>query len=171
MATNLTIFECPDARTAPNLQAITNLELPYSATKTWNKVRFYEHVELRPSVLLRLVLPVPMGTTGCHGKPGDTSRCLYSDGGYLTKRMTRIDEGECVQFEIIEQSIRYHNHVKLLGGSIRVIALSENSCRVEMVTHYRCKGLTRWLAGGFVYHVVKAMHRLVLKDMQFSLER
>ena len=68
----------------------TTGHLKGDSRRAWEKVCFYEHIELKPPLLLRLVLPVPRETSGCYQQVGDTSRCIYSDGGYLTKKITHI---------------------------------------------------------------------------------
>lgn len=162
----LDLLEFPEA-----LQSVTIITLPFSAAVAWKKVCFYEHIKLQPSLVLRTVLPVPRRTSGCHGKVGDTSRCIYSDGGYLTKRMIRIEEGELLAFEIVEQTIRYHSFVRLLGGSIRVTPLCASSCQIEMLTNFQSRLRPRWLFNYFVNKVVKAMHHIVFNDMQIECAR
>ena len=116
-------------------------------------------------------MPVPQKTTGKCERVGDISRCCYSDGGYLTKRIREIVDNERVDFGIIEQSIRFHRSVKLLGGSIALEDMGGDRCRVRMVTHYKTRlkpaGLFRWA----IARVVKAMHSVVIKDMQVCLGR
>ena len=114
---------------------------------------------------------MPQKTTGKCERVGDISRCCYSDGGYLTKRIREIVDNERVDFGIIEQSIRFHRSVKLLGGSIALEDMGGDRCRVRMVTHYKTRlkpaGLFRWA----IARVVKAMHSVVIKDMQVCLGR
>ena len=101
-------------------KVVTEATLQCSRRDAWNKVCFYEHISIRPSLLLRLVLPVPKKTTGRYEQVGDISRCCYSDGGYLTKRIRKIVDNERIEFGVIEQSIRFHRTVRLLGGVIEV---------------------------------------------------
>lgn len=143
--------------------------LQCSKQQAWDKVCFYEHIRIKPSLLLRTVLPVPMRTSGRYENVGDTSRCIYSDGGYLTKEITRVDNNECIEFDIIEQSIRYYRSIKLLGGAIRVVEHDDGSCSVEMTTHYRRGGPANFIPKYFIDFVVKAMHKIVVRDMQVLL--
>lgn len=138
--------------------------------RAWSKVCFYEHIALPPTWLLRTVLPVPQRTSGAYRAPGDVSRCLYSDGGYLAKRIRAIG-GMCVEFDVIEQSIRYAGRIELRGGAIRVVPDGPQACRVEMVTEYALRA--RWLrpARAAIEYVIGAMHRIVLADMRASLAR
>ena len=150
-------------------KVVTEATLECSRRDAWNKVCFYEHISIRPSLLLRIVLPVPEKTTGRYERAGDISRCCYSDGDYLTKRIREIVENERVDFGIIEQSIRFHRSVKLLGGSIALEDIGGDRCVVRMVTHYKTglkpAGLFRWA----IARVVKAMHSIVIRDMQVCL--
>src|SRR5215831_11137569 len=117
--------------------------LSCDAALAWQKVCFYEHIETQPTWLLRMALPVPVRTSGAYRKAGDVSRCLYSDGGHLAKRIRHIEAGKQVEFDVIEQSIRYAGRIDLRGGSIRVLPLADGACTVEMLTHYELR--SRWL--------------------------
>ncbi len=150
-------------------KVVTEATLQCSRRDAWNKVCFYEHISIRPSLLLRLVLPVPKKTTGRYEQVGDISRCCYSDGGYLTKRIRKIVDNERIEFGVIEQSIRFHRTVRLLGGVIEVEDDGDGRCLVRMTTHYKTNLKParpfRWA----IAKVVKAMHAIVLKDMQVCL--
>ena len=150
--------------------AETTQRIACRAEDAWSTVCFYEHIRRKPSWFLRSVLPVPMRTTGCHGNVGDTSRCLYSDGGYLAKRITGLIPGERIEFDVIEHSIRYCRSIALKGGSISVIAHDDDACSVHMLTHYEMP--SRWLRPlrPFIEFTISAMHRIVMRDMQERLE-
>jgi hypothetical protein len=94
----------------------------------------------------------------------------WAIGGFLTKRITRIVEGSRIEFEIIEQSIRYQDSVKLLGGHIEVEEVDDTQCIVHMVTYYdNCFNLEA-LSAVFINKVIKTMHRFVIEDMKLQLE-
>lgn len=156
--------------TASNGIAETTHRIDCRAEDAWNTVCFYEHIRRNPSLFLRSVLPVPMRTTGCHGKVGDTSRCLYSDGGYLAKRITGVIPGKRVEFDVIEHSIRYCRSIALKGGSISVIAHGDRVCSVHMLTRYELQ--SPWLLPlrPFIEFTISAMHRIVMRDMQERLQ-
>jgi hypothetical protein len=143
-------------------------KLACSADRAWEKVCFYEHIELPPSWILRAALPVPVRTTGAYRKVGDVSRCLYSDGGYLTKQIRRID-GHRIEFDVLEQTIRYAGRIDLRGGSITIVSHEDGTSSVVMSTRYELRA--RWLKPirYFIERVVKAMHSIVLLDMQARL--
>ena len=150
--------------------ATTTMSIQAGKAAVWNKVGFYEHVNKLPTWLLRLSLPIPQEVEGQHGKVGDTCRCKYSDGGYLTKRITRIVDESRIEFEIIEQSIRYQDTVKLLGGSIEVEEVDDDQCIVHMVTYYENHLGLATLSSVFINKVIKSMHRFVIEDMRLQLE-
>ncbi len=151
-------------------KAATSMSIQASKAAVWSKVGFYEHVNKEPGLLLRLSLPVPQEVEGRHEKVGDTCRCRYSDGGFLTKRMTSIIDGSRIDFEIIEQSIRYQDSIKLLGGFIEVEEVDDTQSIVHMVTYYKnCLGLES-VSSLFINKVIKTMHRFVIEDMRMQLE-
>jgi hypothetical protein len=147
----------------------TRATLACEARRAWEKVCFYEHIELAPTWLLRTVLPVPERTTGAYRAVGDVSRCLYSDGGHLTKRIRHLEQGSRIDFDVIEQSIRYAGHIALRGGTIRIEPRAAGTCEVEMLTRYELHtAWLRWIRAPIEY-VIGAMHRIVLRDMQAKL--
>lgn len=148
---------------------LTNGILPCDAQRAWAKVCFYEHVSLEPSWLLRTALPVPLRTTGAYRNVGDVSRCQYSDGGYLTKRVRHIVAGARIEFDIIEQSIRYARGIALKGGTIRIESRADGACMVQMVTRYELRSLWLGMARVCIDRVIGAMHQIVLRDMRMRL--
>lgn len=149
----------------------TSGRLSCEARRAWEKVCFYEHIATQPTFLLRTVLPVPQRTSGAYSKVGDVSRCMYSDGGYLTKRIAHIVEGERIDFNIIEQSIRYADSILLRGGMIQIEPYGDDTCSVRMLTRYEVKGGARFVPRFFINYVVSAMHKIVIRDMQARLAR
>ena len=135
-----------------------------------SKVCFDEHIATRPSLLLRTVLPVPLRTTGTYREVGSVSRCLYSDGGYLTKQIRQIVAGERIDFDIIEQTIRYAGKIALKGGTIRVEPRDDGTCRVEMSTRYELRYYCCPSYVSLIDRVVAAMHKIVIRDMRERLE-
>lgn len=149
--------------------AVTNMKIRAAKNDVWRKVGFYEHVQKAPSWLLKFSLPTPQEVEGSHNQVGDTCRCKYSDGGYLTKRITRIVDENRIEFEIIEQSIRYQDTIKLLGGYIEVQDVDGEHTMVNMVTYYENRIFPQALSTIFIERVIKAMHRFVIQDMQAQL--
>lgn len=147
----------------------TSGDLSCSAQRAWDKVCFYEHIEIQPSLLLRTVLPVPQRTSGAYRAVGDVSRCMYSDGGYLTKQIRQIAAGQRIDFDIIEQSIRYATRILLKGGTIQIEPHEDGTCSVHMLTRYELRGAARFIPRFFINHVISAMHRIVITDMQVRL--
>jgi len=149
----------------------TSGRLSCEARRAWEKVCFYEHIATQPTFLLRTVLPVPQRTSGAYRKVGDVSRCMYSDGGYLTKKIARIVDGERIDFNIIEQSIRYADSILLRGGTIQIDSHADGTSSVRMLTRYEVKGRARFVPRFFINYVVSAMHKIVIRDMQARLRR
>src|SRR5688500_14026426 len=149
--------------------ARTSGRLPCEAARAWDKVCFYEHIEARPSLLLRTVLPVPQRTSGSYQKVGDVSRCMYSDGGYLTKQIRQIVAGKRIDFDIIEHMIRYAGKINLQGGTIEIEAHEDGTSSVHMLTRYELRWPAMLIPRFCIELVIKAMHKIVVRDMQERL--
>jgi hypothetical protein len=141
------------------------------AQRAWEKVCFYEHIAAQPSLLLRTALPVPLRTTGAYRRVGDVSRCMYSDGGYLAKKIVHITDGKRIDFDIIEQTIRYAGRISLRGGTIQIESHDDSTSSVHMLTRYELYGPARLIPPYFINRVVSAMHQIVIHDMQARLAR
>lgn len=149
----------------------TSTLLLCDARQAWEKVCFYEHIERKPSWFLRTILPTPRRTTGSYRNVGDVSRCMYSDGGFLTKRIVRLAPGMRIDFDVIEQTIRYCGRMLLLrGGSIAIESLGDGASSVTMVTHYELRSPKLLFIRFLVHLTVKAMHNVVIRDMRDRLE-
>lgn len=149
--------------------AVTHMQIHAQQADVWKKVGFYEHVKKQPSWLLKFSLPTPQQVEGHYSNVGDTCRCKYSDGGYLTKRITNIVNENRIEFEIIEQSIRYQDTIKLLGGYIEVNAVDGENSLINMVTYYENRIFPQAISSIFIEKVIKTMHQFVIQDMQAQL--
>jgi len=147
----------------------TSGRLSCDAQAAWEKVCFYEHIATQPSLLLRMTLPVPLRTTGAYRRVGDVSRCMYSDGGYLAKKIAHIANGKRIDFDIIEQTIRYAGRISLRGGTIQIESHDDGTCSVHMLTRYQLHGPALLVPRFFINLVVSAMHKIVIHDMQARL--
>ena len=147
----------------------TSGRLACDAQRAWQKVCFYEHISRKPSWLLRVVLPTPQRTTGSYQRIGDVSRCMYSDGGFLAKKITRLVPDQRIDFDIIEQTIRYCRRIVLRGGTIEIESHDDGTSSVVMLTRYELRFATFLVGRFFVNLVVKAMHGIVIRDMQDRL--
>jgi hypothetical protein len=94
---------------------------------------------------------------------------MYSDGGYLAKTITRIVPGRQIDFDITEQTIRYHRRIILKGGTIAIEAHEDGTSSVHMLTRYKLRFPTLGLGRFFVELVMTAMHSIVIRDMQQAL--
>jgi hypothetical protein len=147
----------------------TSGRLSCEAQRAWEKVCFYEHIATKPSLLLRTTLPVPLRTTGAYRRVGDVSRCMYSDGGYLAKKITHIVDGERIDFDVVEQTIRYAGRIVLKGGTIRIESHEDGTSSVQMVTRYERRWPALLVPRVLIDFVIRAMHKIVIRDMQARL--
>lgn len=147
----------------------TSARLSCEARRAWELVCFYEHIATPPSLLLRTFLPVPQRTTGTYREVGDVSRCMYRDGGYVAKQMTRIVAGESIAFDVIEQSIRYSDQIKFKSGIVRIEPHADGTSSVWMLTRCELQGFARFVPRLFIDYVVRAMQKTVIRDMQARL--
>jgi hypothetical protein len=102
--------------------------------QTWGGVTMYEDVRHPPPLLLRLGLSRPLYSVGSMTNVGDVKTCVY-DQGHLVKRITKVDPGKEIAFEVIEQTIE-RCAARLKGGSFRFECVSPSRTRVTLTTTY-----------------------------------
>src|SRR5205085_9412853 len=122
----------------------TELTLPVAPQQAWNGIMFYEEVEHAPPWLLRLALPKPLRSVGDKRRVGETVRCLY-DRGYLSKRITGVDEGRRLSFEVVEQHLHFERDITLRDGSFEVLPAERGGAIVVLTTRYEPRLSPRWL--------------------------
>ena len=153
----------------PNETIETSLIVPTSLANAWDGVMFYEEVRHEPPLLLRLLLPRPLRTTGGTQNVGDIKYCIYSKGR-LVKKITRRDEMKRLAFDVIEQTKIETRSIRLTGGEFRFEGIGPQQTRVTLATEYQPllgpRFAWRW-AETLATH---ALHQHVLRGMKLKAE-
>jgi hypothetical protein len=147
----------------------TQMTFSGSTQHVWSGLMFYEQIETRPPVYLRLLLPVPIETIGPKSAVGDEARCVY-ERGHLIKRITQIDPGRHYAFEVSEQALEGRGGMRLSGGEYTLRALGDDRTEVTLATHYVSPRRPRWFWRPIERMVCHAFHRHILRAMRRKLE-
>ncbi len=131
----------------------------------WEQLLFYEQIEGRPPLHLRLLLPVPLGTEGEKSRVGDEARCLYQDG-YLIKRVTGIEPRQRYSFSVVEQALTIGGGMRLSGGEYTLRAVDAGRAELTIATRYTSPKRPRWLWEPVERAVCHAFHRHLLRAMR-----
>lgn len=131
---------------------------------------FYEQLESKPPLHLRLLLPVSIRTEGSKEKVGDEALCLY-EGGNLIKRITAVDEGKFYGFSVVKQDLQVGGGMRLVGGSYTLKPLPDGRTEVEAVTRYTSPKWPRWLWEPVEATVCHMFHRHILREMRRHAEQ
>lgn len=126
---------------------------------------FYEQIEERPPLHLRLLLPLPIRTDGSKSAVGDEAICLY-EGGHLLKRVTRVDALRYYGFEIVEQNLAVGGGLILSGGSYTLRELPGHRTEVAVTTRYVSSKRPGWLWRPIEAIVCHLFHRHLLSAMR-----
>ena len=146
----------------------TSMAFATSLQNAWAGLMFYEQIETRPPLHLRLLLPVPIGTEGDASKAGREAKCVY-ENGYLLKRATRVEAPYLYEFEIVEQALEVGGSMQLSGGSYSLREV-ENGTEVTVVTRYLSRKRPRWLWRRLESFVCHMFHRFLLRSMRRRAE-
>ncbi|CAN5586076.1 hypothetical protein BH11MYX1_BH11MYX1_48000 [soil metagenome] len=137
--------------------------------RVWERLMFYEQIDQRPPLHLRLLLPVPIETIGRKSEVGDEARCEY-EGGYLIKRVTQVERGRRYEFVVAEQALTVGGGMRLSGGEYTISELSGGRTNVEIVTRYTSTRRPRWVWHPIERAVCHSFHRHILRAMRREVE-
>lgn len=147
----------------------TPMTFAASSVRVWDRLMFYEQLDERPPLHLRLLLPVPIRTIGDKTHVGDEARCLY-EGGHLIKRITAVDPGRLYAFDVIEQALRVGGGMKLVAGEYRIDDGPSGSTVMTLSTCYSSARRPRWLWRPIEAAVCHSFHRHILRAIRRSVE-
>lgn len=148
-------------------EVTTRQHFPVEPQALWQALLFYEEIKTAPPWLLRLFLPVPRSTQGAKSEPSASVLCEY-EGGWLLKRMTRIQAPTLLHFEMVEQHLGIETCAVALGGSYEILA-QPGGCEVALTTRYRTVLRPRWLWRPLEVLLTTALHRHILAGMREHL--
>ena len=146
---------------------LTPMTFPAPPAQVWRRLMYYEQIEERPPLHLRVLLPVPVKTVGRKSQVGDVARCEY-EKGHLVKRVTRVDEGRCYAFEIVEQALEVGGGMRLSGGEYALREIPGGT-EVTLSTRYQSRRRPRWLWRPIEAAVCHSFHRHILRSMRKEL--
>lgn len=144
---------------------ITDKVLNASSDVIWDSLMFYEQIEQKPPMLLRLLLPSPVRTEGSKEEVGDVATCVYAQG-HLLKQVTRILAPELYEFQVIEQQLFFGGGLRLMGGSYALRQISPERTEVSVTTRYVSLKKPRGLWKPIEAMVCHAFHRYLLVSIQ-----
>jgi hypothetical protein len=133
--------------------------------QAWDALLFYEQIDRRPPLHLRLLLPVPIRTEGRKSEVGDRALCLY-EGGHLVKRVTHVERARRYEFEVVEQSVAIGGGLRLSGGAYALRELPRGRTEVAVDTRYASPRRPRWLWRPLEAFVCHMFHRHILRAMR-----
>jgi hypothetical protein len=148
---------------------VTRANFKAPAEEVWEALMFYEQIEERSPLHLRLLLPVPIRTEGRKSEVGDEVRCIYEDG-HLLKRITHVIRGRQLVFEAIEQDLALGGGIRLSGGSYTLRELPGGQTEVALNTEYTSRKRPRWLWMSVEAFVCRMFHRHMLNAMRRKME-
>jgi hypothetical protein len=162
----------PGPSAAPAVVAmaiVTRMRFAASPERAWEGLVFYEQIAERPPLHLRLLLPRPIGTEGRKSEVGDEVRCVY-EGGFLLKRVTRIDRGRHYGFEVGEQNLAVGGGIRLSGGAYTLRKFPDGSSEMALETRYVSPWRPRWLWHSIEAVICHAFHRHILGVIRRTVE-
>ena len=148
---------------------LTRMAFAASPERVWSGMMFYEQIEERPPLHLRLLLPVPTGTENVKSKVGEVVRCSYQ-GGHLLKRLTKIDPQRHYGFDVVEQTLPIGGGLTLSGGCYTLRELPGGGTEVAVTTRYLGGRRPGWLWQPIEAAVCHLFHRYLLGAMRRKVE-
>jgi hypothetical protein len=148
---------------------VTRMNFAAPPERVWSGLMFYEQIEEPPPLHLRLLLPMPIRTSGSKSEVGDEATCLYA-GGYLLKRVTQIDPCRLYGFAVVEQKLTVGGGLILTGGCYTLRELPSRRTEVAVTTRYVSNKRPAWLWKPIEATVCHLFHRHLLSAMRRKVE-
>jgi hypothetical protein len=143
----------------------TRLSIHSTPQEAWNAIMFYEEVEHEAPWLLKLSLPRPVRSHGSKGNVGDVVRCEY-ERGYIVKRITEVEPGRRLAFEVLEQKLFKERDLMLQDGSFEITPRDDGRLDLVLTTRYERRLAPRWLWETTEHQVLHTLHGHVLEGMR-----
>ena len=148
----------------------TSLTVDATPEEAWNAIMFYEDVEHPPPWLLHLALPQPIRSEGNKQKEGEIVRCFYNCGT-ISKRISRVQPGRRLSFEVVEAVMRSENYAQLRDGHFEIEPLTDRQSRITLTTRYERKHRPAWIWEPIERKVIHTLHGHVLEGMRRKAEK
>jgi hypothetical protein len=147
----------------------TTMAFAAPVTRVWNGLLFYEQIDERPPLYLRVLLPVPLGTQKTEAVVGARVRCSY-EGGHLVKRITELDPRRCYRFDVVEQTLVIGGGMTLSGGSYSLRERPDGRTEVAVTTRYARGRRPAWFWQPVEAAVCHLFHRHLLAAVRRKVE-
>ena len=157
------------APSLPSTSIATRMKFAVAPERVWERLMFYEQIEQRPPLHLRLLLPVPLRIEGLRPSVGEELKCSY-ESGHLLKRVTNIERWRHYGFKVIEQDLKVGGGLTLSGGCYALRALASGGTEVTVTTRYESPRRPRWLWKPIEAAVCHMFHRHLLSAMRQKAE-
>jgi hypothetical protein len=141
----------------------TRMRFDASPEAIWDCMMFYEEIPARPSLLLRIFLPVPVRTSGNKTELGAPIQCTYTSG-HLVKRMTVIKPPRLVRFKVVEQHLGFEHCAVTTRGSYEILR-DPQGAYVALTTNYKTYLRPRWFWRRLEKLIATRLHRHILDGM------
>lgn len=148
---------------------VTRMAIAAEPARIWKGLLFFEEIRDRAPLLLRLLLPAPLGARGEKSSVGDEALCLY-EGGRLVKRVTQSEPERRYAFDVVVQELRLGGGMRLRGGAYELRRLAGGATEVAVSTRYESPWRPGWLWRPLETAVCRAFHRHLLGALRRSLE-
>ncbi len=157
------------AKAGPSRSIVTKMKFAAAPEQVWRGLLFYEQLEERPPLLLRLLLPIPVATEGTKSQVGDEVKCVYACG-HLVKRITSIEPNRHYGFDVVEQTLSIGGGLALTGGCYTLRELASGATEVGVTTRYVSGRRPGWLLWPIVATACHMFHRHLLSTMRRRVE-
>ena len=148
---------------------LTKMKFAAAPEQVWGGLLFYEQLEERPPLLLRLLLPIPIATEGAKSQVGDEVKCLY-ESGHLLKRVTSVDPDRHYGFEVVEQTLSLGGGLALTGGCYTLRELAGGGTEIVVTTRYASSRRPAWLWKPILATACHMFHRHLLSSIEHRIE-
>ena len=152
----------------PLERVITRVHLAAPPSAVWKRLMFFEDVPRGPWSIFRLLLPRPLRSEGDKSTVGSLVRCVY-ERGHLIKRITAVEPGHRLGFEVVEQDLGIERTFRAWEGSYE-LREDPDGTELSLTTHYTGHLWPRSWWRHIERYFGHRFHHYVLRGMREALE-
>jgi hypothetical protein len=155
---------------------VTRVHLPARPEEVWRSLMFFEDVPFGRWSVFRILLPRAVRSEGDKSTVGNVVRCVY-EGGHLIKRITLVEPGRCLRFEVIEQHLGIEQVFRAYAGAYE-LRHAPLGTEVALTTHYGgslrprflWRRVERFFGHRFHHHILLAIREALRSDSRLLTE-
>ena len=159
------VYDAAQPRTTDSRSVTTTMVVRASAASVYPHLVAFPRITAPPPtfILNQVGLPYPVETGADGAYIGSRRECRFSDNLVLGERITALEPGRLVAFDITDQPVypEFTEHGRLLRGEMTVRDNGDGTCTLSGTSWYTIRVHPFWYFGAWADEIIHSVHRRV----------